>query len=323
LKAKFLFIPFLLLLLTPVTQGQRLVLNGDFDDVNRCTELSQPCSPSAWFYINRNPLGYHNRMLSFGQFGDSVYQYWQTMLLDKLIAGKEYILRCDVGGDAASFAGYGFWFTDSFLYAACDTQLSPKQYIPVEGVHMEKKFRAGESVQYLVIGRFGKVENAPGGFTLNNLQITPVKKYRLTGTSIKDSLYQLKRRHDHLPGCNKTTDTPVNTIIRVDSFALEDLSFAVDQSTILDPDVIEKYREQLDNSTIRQVMITGYADSTGSLSYNQELSQRRAEAVKKLLVDRYGIPADRISTSGKGVSTRYAENHRNRRVEILVYRRGP
>ena len=46
------------------------------------------------------------------------------------------------------------------------------------------------------------------------------------------------------------------------------------------------------------VMATGYTDVTGPASFNQTLSERRAEAVKSYMVAQ-GVPADKIQTEGK------------------------
>ena len=47
------------------------------------------------------------------------------------------------------------------------------------------------------------------------------------------------------------------------------------------------------------VMAPGYPDETGPADFNQALSERRAEAVKNIMV-REGVPADKIQTEGKG-----------------------
>jgi outer membrane protein OmpA-like peptidoglycan-associated protein len=73
----------------------------------------------------------------------------------------------------------------------------------------------------------------------------------------------------------------------------------------------------------RRVQIDGFTDSVGSDSYNEELSRRRAEAVKSALLVR-GIDASRISTQGYGKAYPVANNtdsggrQLNRRVEVVI-----
>ncbi len=73
----------------------------------------------------------------------------------------------------------------------------------------------------------------------------------------------------------------------------------------------------------RRVEIDGYTDSVGTDSYNLDLSQRRADAVKSVLVSR-GIDPSRISSRGYGKEFGIASNadaggrQLNRRVEIVI-----
>jgi len=73
----------------------------------------------------------------------------------------------------------------------------------------------------------------------------------------------------------------------------------------------------------RQVKIEGHTDSVGSASSNQQLSQRRAESVRRYLIDS-GIPSNRLSASGLGEGHPVASNdsaagrQQNRRVEVVV-----
>ncbi len=73
----------------------------------------------------------------------------------------------------------------------------------------------------------------------------------------------------------------------------------------------------------RRVQIDGYTDSVGTDSYNQDLSQRRAEAVKSALVAR-GVDPSRIGTQGYGKGYPVADNtdsggrQLNRRVEVII-----
>jgi outer membrane protein OmpA-like peptidoglycan-associated protein len=69
--------------------------------------------------------------------------------------------------------------------------------------------------------------------------------------------------------------------------------------------------------------VVGHTDATGSESYNQQLSERRAEAVRAELI-RDGVPAARLDAMGRGEVEPRADNGtvtgraQNRRVEILV-----
>jgi len=73
----------------------------------------------------------------------------------------------------------------------------------------------------------------------------------------------------------------------------------------------------------RTAQIEGYTDSVGSEEYNQNLSQRRADAVKDYLVHQ-GIATGRLTSSGKGESSPVGDNstptgrQQNRRVEVVI-----
>jgi outer membrane protein OmpA-like peptidoglycan-associated protein len=73
----------------------------------------------------------------------------------------------------------------------------------------------------------------------------------------------------------------------------------------------------------RRVQIDGFTDSVGTESYNQDLSQRRADAVKFALISR-GINSSRISSQGYGRGFPVADNadsggrQLNRRVEVVI-----
>ena len=106
---------------------------------------------------------------------------------------------------------------------------------------------------------------------------------------------------------------------------LPDVTFAVDSTTIspsfraaLD-DVaasLQKYPDSL-------VDVMGHTDSSGSDSYNLDLSRRRADSVKGYLVMR-GVAGARVATIGYGEQYPRADNNTeegralNRRVEIRI-----
>jgi outer membrane protein OmpA-like peptidoglycan-associated protein len=49
-------------------------------------------------------------------------------------------------------------------------------------------------------------------------------------------------------------------------------------------------------------VVAGHTDAAGGESYNQDLSERRADAIKRYLVDKYGITATDLVTVGYGKS---------------------
>jgi outer membrane protein OmpA-like peptidoglycan-associated protein len=73
----------------------------------------------------------------------------------------------------------------------------------------------------------------------------------------------------------------------------------------------------------RLVQIDGFTDSVGTDSYNEDLSQHRADAVRYQLVSR-GISSTRIATQGYGKAYPVASNSEssgrqlNRRVEVVI-----
>jgi len=75
---------------------------------------------------------------------------------------------------------------------------------------------------------------------------------------------------------------------------------------------IEHVAEYLKANPDASITVNGYASPEGTEEYNLKLSQRRAEAVKKVLVDKYGIAASRITTVGHGVGDIFSEPAWNR-----------
>lgn len=106
---------------------------------------------------------------------------------------------------------------------------------------------------------------------------------------------------------------------------LHNVFFATNQTQLLPesmPALEDLYTFLKDNEDVR-IRIVGHTDNTGSDSFNQRLSEGRAESVKKAVVER-GISADRIETEGKGKSEPVASNDteegraQNRRVEFII-----
>ncbi len=84
---------------------------------------------------------------------------------------------------------------------------------------------------------------------------------------------------------------------------------------------LEALAAHLTNINLEVVVATGHTDATGSDTYNQRLSERRALTVKRYLVQK-GIAGGRIFTEGKGEKQPVASNStragraQNRRVDV-------
>ncbi len=71
------------------------------------------------------------------------------------------------------------------------------------------------------------------------------------------------------------------------------------------------------------LIVDGHTDATGTAEYNQWLSEKRAESVKRYAVEK-GLSGSRVTTFGHGQSKPVAANNtkegrqQNRRVEVTI-----
>ena len=105
-----------------------------------------------------------------------------------------------------------------------------------------------------------------------------------------------------------------------------DILFANNSSVISNADSarIQNFVDFMNRYPNTQAVVEGHSSSVGSAEYNQFLSEKRAKTVRQLLIDDYGIDADRLEAQGFGESqlkdtSNTAEAHRiNRRIEVKV-----
>lgn len=103
------------------------------------------------------------------------------------------------------------------------------------------------------------------------------------------------------------------------------ITFEVNRYTILEDfqPILTSIATVLKEFDETAIEVTGHTDSTGSESYNQTLSEQRANAVKTELINRT-IPSGRIHASGMGMRAPIASNktaegrQQNRRVELKL-----
>lgn len=88
----------------------------------------------------------------------------------------------------------------------------------------------------------------------------------------------------------------------------------VQNSQLANIEMIAKYMQ---NNKDSKVKISGYASPEGSKEFNQKLSEKRAEAVKTILVKKYKIAADRIETEGLGATDKLFDQVEFNRVALF------
>ncbi|MFN3203019.1 MAG: OmpA family protein [Bradymonadia bacterium] len=97
-----------------------------------------------------------------------------------------------------------------------------------------------------------------------------------------------------------------------------------DESQKLLDDVVQLMRN---SPSIRKVQVGGHTDSRGPASYNLDLSKRRAEQVRRYLIDKGKLAANRLVAKGFGEDEPLEPNNtadgrrRNRRVEFKILSR--
>ena len=105
----------------------------------------------------------------------------------------------------------------------------------------------------------------------------------------------------------------------------QDILFAVDSTTLtgaLQNDLVS-VAASLNRYPDTTVNVIGHTDNTGAAAYNQDLSQRRAQAVASVLINA-GVGPQRIRSIGRGEDQPVASNltpqgqAQNRRVEIII-----
>lgn len=140
----------------------------------------------------------------------------------------------------------------------------------------------------------------------------------VVGNALDRQEAELRRDLDSDVGITNTGDRLIVTMP-------QDILFAVDSFDIrpnLRSDLFE-VADSLQKYPETRVQVAGHTDSDGAASYNQRLSERRANAVADVLRSG-GVRSSRINAFGRGEDQPVASNlteqgkAQNRRVEIVI-----
>jgi outer membrane protein OmpA-like peptidoglycan-associated protein len=143
----------------------------------------------------------------------------------------------------------------------------------------------------------------------------------VAGAGVGAYLDAQERKITHIPGTTVERIDDDTMVVRFDS----DVLFPVgsDRPTAQSLSMLGELGDVLVGYPKTAVVVQGFTDSSGAPRYNQELSERRALAVKDILIQR-GVNGRRVAAIGHGESYPIASNgfedgrRRNRRVTILL-----
>ena len=261
--------------------------------------------------------------------GLSVYLTPRVNLTNALLGYKGCPRKFEL--EAVAGPGYGFWLHDEYnallvkaglnlnynLSNAFTVTLRPAVVYNLDANNAH--FDTRNAVAQLSVGIVYHFKTSNGTRSF--------KKAKLYSQSEVDALNaKITDLQSNLETANKAVKTnAINTVDTVYTESPSSLGNVV-SFTLNSAKVDETQMANLDNA-VRilkenpdlKVTLKGYADkNTGSATYNKRLSVRRAEAVKKVIVDKYGIDTDRIDVLGVGDTEQLYNDNNWNRVVIFV-----
>ncbi|KEQ16446.1 hypothetical protein GZ78_21535 [Endozoicomonas numazuensis] len=143
--------------------------------------------------------------------------------------------------------------------------------------------------------------------------------------SDEDGVPDYKDQCPSTPKGRKVDDQGCKVALEKDISMKLSVNFATNSADVTGSiDNIDKVVQFLKTYPEVPVEISGHTDDTGSAEYNKNLSQRRADAVRNILINNYGIAGDNVTAIGYGedqpvTSNETAEGRAaNRRVEATL-----
>ncbi|MGJ8687609.1 MAG: OmpA family protein, partial [Spongiibacteraceae bacterium] len=155
---------------------------------------------------------------------------------------------------------------------------------------------------------------------------TPVNEQGCVADNDNDGVADFR---DACPDTAAGEEVMTNGCARDQAVVLRGVNFETNsaQLTVNAETILDSVGETLNTSPGFSVELQGHTDSVGADSYNMNLSQNRARAVKNYLVDQ-GVDSARLSASGYGEESPIADNDtsegraENRRVTLKVLASG-
>lgn len=150
----------------------------------------------------------------------------------------------------------------------------------------------------------------------------------LTGAAVGNYMDKQQRKMEQQLAQERQNNEIMLTRIDDETIKLDvssEVSFDINKATIKANfrDSLDKVADVISEYEKTAVHVIGHTDSTGSQSYNQQLSEQRAGSVARYL-NSNGVQRERMRMSGRGELAPIADNNssvgrsQNRRVEIYL-----
>lgn len=134
----------------------------------------------------------------------------------------------------------------------------------------------------------------------------PAERLDSDGDGVYDDMDQCPGTASNLKvdanGCPMTLTKSVSIELKVN---FDNNSAVVKEAYFAEIQRVAEFMGQYANT---QVEVQGHTDDRGAAAYNQQLSQRRADAVAQVLISQFGVAADRVSAKGYGEDQPIASN---------------
>jgi outer membrane protein OmpA-like peptidoglycan-associated protein len=130
--------------------------------------------------------------------------------------------------------------------------------------------------------------------------------------ALRSANEELSKRPESCPDCPQAVPATI-----VNNYAENVVYFRLNSAKVDNNQQINIYNTaEFVKENSAPIKVVGYADKkTGTSAYNLTLSEKRAKAVAKELIEKYGVASDRISIEWKGSDVQpYSENNWNRVV---------
>lgn len=226
---------------------------------------------------------------------------------------------------AAGMAADVCQFTTSTITA---NEMPAAQYVPqilgfMKGVPDASAFISGTTVLL-------NASNADALQTmLNNIKAALPADYTVEAEPMLNEAEAITQSLDaSMSAIEELTDTSTIDAL-VHALNLQIINFAVDSAEIPAENqaILDKAAARLIQLPNAHLVITGHTDNTGSMAYNQDLSERRAKAVHDYLVAQ-GVADDKLEYLGASYTRPVASNateqgrFKNRRIAFRVHHNG-